>query len=64
MIDRDKNGELYEGDNIVQDLLNRMARAHKRGTGLHISADELHALSVTMIGQWWSQDDPRATKEA
>jgi hypothetical protein len=43
----------------MQDVLNKMARAHKRGTGCRLTADDIHALSVTMIGQWWSQPDPR-----
>jgi len=43
----------------VQDILNKMARAHKRGTGCRLTAHEMHILSVTMIGQWWGQPDER-----
>ena len=49
----------------IQDILNKLARAHKRGTGCRLTAHEMHILSVTMIGQWWGQPDERAaTHEA
>lgn len=38
--------------------LDRMARAHKRGTGCHLTADMIHALGVTMIGQMWGEENP------
>lgn len=47
----------------MQDVLNKMKRAHDRGTGCRLTAEDIHALSVTMIGQWWSQDDPRKEAE-
>ena len=49
----------FDALNVSQDVLNKMARAHKRGTGCRLTADEIHALSVTIIGQWWGQPDPR-----
>lgn len=39
--------------------LNRMRRAHLRGTGCHLSAEMVEALSVTLIGELWEQQDPR-----
>lgn len=44
---------------IVQDALNKLARATRRGTGCRLTADEIHALSVTSFGQTWSEPDPR-----
>jgi hypothetical protein len=49
----------FDALDVAQDVLNKMARAHKRGSGCRLTADEIHALSVTMIGQWWGQPDPR-----
>jgi hypothetical protein len=43
----------------IQDILNKLARAHQRGTGCRLTAHEMHILSVTMIGQWWGQPDER-----
>jgi hypothetical protein len=53
----------FDALDVVQDVLNKMARAHKRGTGCRLTADEIHALSVTMIGQWWGQPDERAASQ-
>jgi hypothetical protein len=47
----------------VHDALNRMRRAHDRGTGCHLTADMIHALSCSMLGQMWSEPDPRSTKD-
>lgn len=33
----------------------RMKRAHERGTGCHLTAEMLQALSVTLVGEWWSE---------
>lgn len=46
----------------AQDALNRMARAYQRGTGCHLTADMIQALSLTVVGEMWSGVDPR--KEA
>jgi hypothetical protein len=43
----------------AQDALNRMRRAHNRGTGCRLTADMIHALSCSMIGQMWEETDPR-----
>lgn len=43
----------------AQDALNRMKRAHDRGTGCHLTAAMLDSLAVTMIGEMWEQPDPR-----
>lgn len=55
--DTPKDYSDFDALDVVQDVLNKMARAHKRGTGCRLTADEIHALSVTMIGQWWGQPD-------
>lgn len=47
------------GSNLIQDALNRMSRAAKRDTGCYLTADMINALSVTVIGEMWAQDDPR-----
>lgn len=43
----------------TQNALNKMRRAHERGTGCHLTADEIRSMSVSLIGQIWSEDDPR-----
>lgn len=55
----DQSANNSDGCDGAQDALNKMARAHRRGTGCHLTADEIHSLSVTLIGQWWEQPDPR-----
>lgn len=48
----------------AQDALNRMARAANRGTGCYLTFEMIQSLSLTIIGEMWSQDDPRTkTKE-
>lgn len=47
-------------DDVAQDALNRMRRAHNRGTGCHLTAEMIANLSITVIGEIWSQEDPRA----
>jgi len=46
-----------------QDALNRMYRAYQRGTGCHLTAEMIHALSTTLFGQMWAEADPRALRE-
>jgi len=43
----------------VNDALNRMRRAAKRGTGCYLTAEMISCLEVSSIGQIWSEDDPR-----
>lgn len=43
----------------AHDALNKMRRASARGTGCHLTADEIASLSLTFIGQAWEDDDPR-----
>jgi len=47
------------GEDLAQDAFTRMARAHDRGTGCHLTADMIAALSVTFLGEVWSSPDPR-----
>ena len=48
----------------AHDALNRMKRAHQRGTGCHLTAEMIHSLSVTVIGSMWAEDDPRNHKSS
>ena len=34
-------------------VLKRMSKAHEEGRGVRISAEEIQALSVTIMGEWW-----------
>ena len=43
----------------AHDALNRMKRAYDRETGCRLTAEEIDALAVTIIGDIWSQSDPR-----
>jgi hypothetical protein len=45
----------------AQNALDRMRRAHYRGTGCHLTADMIQGLSVSLIGSMW--EEPR-TKQA
>lgn len=47
----------------AQDALTKMHRAHTRGTGCHLTADEIRSQSLTSIGEMWHQDDPRKTDD-
>lgn len=48
-----------DAGNAQQNAFNRMKRAYDRGTGCHLSADMITALSVTIIGSIWDEADPR-----
>jgi len=45
----------------AQDALNRMRRAHARGSGCHLTAEMISSLSLTHIGEAWASEDPRPT---
>lgn len=51
---------MIENDH-AQDALNRMKRASDRGTGCHLTAEMIAALSVTFFSEVWSDEDPRKT---
>jgi hypothetical protein len=51
-----------ETNNAAQDALNRLARADKRRTGCHLSAEMIEGLSRTYFAEIWSQEDPRTGK--
>jgi hypothetical protein len=42
----------------AQDALDRMKRASESGTGCHLTAEMIQALSVTIIGQMMHEDRP------
>jgi hypothetical protein len=52
---------LSEVDGWAQDALNKLRQAEKRGTGCHLSADEVFAMSLTRFGELWADADPRST---
>jgi hypothetical protein len=58
--DRTTQGD--DGENvwpIIHDALNRMKRAHDRGTGCHLTPDMIRALGLSMLAEAWSEPDPR-----
>lgn len=59
MIARSKTPALPTVMDEIQDVLNKLYRAHKRGTGCRLTAREMDVLAVTQIGAWWGQPDPR-----
>ena len=42
----------------VHDALDRMRRAHERGTGCHLTAEMIGALGCTFLAQTWSEERP------
>lgn len=48
------------GTSGTHDALNRMRRAYERGTGCHLTAEMIQSMSVSIFGQMWSEEDPRA----
>ena len=46
----------------AQDALTKMQRAFTRGTGCHLTADQIRSLSLTSIGELWEDEDPRKSK--
>jgi hypothetical protein len=51
---------LSEVEGWAQNALNKLRRAEKRGTGYHLSADEIFALGLTRFGELWAEPDPRS----
>ena len=54
-------GRVCEELNGAQQALNKMRRAHSRGTGTRLTQEEVRSLSLTLIGEMWEQDDPCMT---
>lgn len=40
----------------AHDALDRMKRAHDRGTGCRLTAEMIDSLSVTFVGQMWHEE--------
>lgn len=53
--DSDATTRLY----AAQDALNRMRRAHDRGTGCYLTSAMIKSLSLTVFAEVWEQADPR-----
>jgi hypothetical protein len=49
---------------LCQDALNRMRKAAEKGTGVRLSADDIQAFRVTIIGEMWNAPDPRQRRTA
>jgi hypothetical protein len=49
-----------QSDEAAQDALDRMHRAHGRGTGCHLTAEMIQSLALTAIGEIWSGERPTA----
>jgi hypothetical protein len=49
---------------LAHDALNRIQRAHERGTGCYLTAEMVEALSLTYLGEIWSEPDPRKVSKA
>ena len=45
-------------DEAAQDALDRMRRAHRRGSGCYLTAEMIQSLALTSIGEVWSDERP------
>lgn len=43
----------------LQDALNRMRRAHERGTGCNLTAAMIQGLALSFLAETWGEPDPR-----
>jgi hypothetical protein len=46
-------------DEPAQDALDRMRRAHQRGSGCYLTAEMIQSLALTFIGELWSDERPK-----
>lgn len=42
--------------------LDRMKRAHERGTGCHLTAEMIRGLGLTFLAQTWNEDAPQEAR--
>lgn len=49
--------ETHHSNPIALQALDRMARAHKRGTGCHLTAEMVRALGFTFLAEIWDDDE-------
>jgi hypothetical protein len=47
-------------DEAAQDALDRLHRAHQRGSGCYLTAEMVQSLAVTFLGQVWSDERPKS----
>ena len=47
-----------EWDEAAQDALDRMRRAHQRGSGCYLTAEMIQSLALTSIGELWGDERP------
>lgn len=62
------SGRIFEQAHAA---LDRMRRAHARGTGCHLTAEMIRDLGLTFLGETWGEEgdcepyaDPAPTKES
>lgn len=54
-MDNDTEGD-SEWDTMANEALDRMQRAHSRGTGCRLTREMIIGLSVSLIGSIWTQE--------
>ena len=63
MSDVDTNEWQPKELNAAQDALDRMRRAHQRGTGCRLTPQMIDSLAVTHIGEMWEEDRPETDSD-
>lgn len=48
---------------LANDAFDRMKRAHERGTGCHLTAEMIEALSISFLGEVWDEERTPEPKE-
>ncbi|MBY3162079.1 hypothetical protein HFO65_15705 [Rhizobium laguerreae] len=56
--------ETEDSFDLAHKALDRMKRASDRGTGCHLTAEMIAALSVTFLGQTWDEPAPEQYSKA
>lgn len=49
-------------DHYAQLALDRMNRAHRRGTGCHLTAEMIASLHLSFLGEVWADQRPQISK--
>ena len=53
----DHDAQLLKTSRLQGQALRRMRRASERGTGCHLTAEMIDALSSSTLAEWWSNLD-------
>jgi hypothetical protein len=51
-------------DEAAHDALDRMRRAHQRGSGCYLTAEMIQSLGLTVLGELWSDERPTTPNTA